>query len=134
MPLVTLSTAVSVRLPVLAISRVWLPLVIAEESVVTVLEISRIGGDAAVDVQGHAPLATVPARLSVPPLAVTVPVPSPVILALTVPAPLRFAPLFSVRPEASVNLAALPRSVIVPPVMLSAPVSVRLPVLAISSV
>ena len=79
--------------------------------------------------------ATAPCRFSVPPLAVIVPVPSPVILALTEPAPLRFAPALSVRPEESLNMAPLPRSVILPLVMLSAVVSVRLPVVApISSV
>jgi hypothetical protein len=131
-PLVMLSAPFSVRLPVLAISSVWLLLFIATLVADAVFEISRTEAEPLL--MFRATLATVPARLSVPPLAVAVPVPSPVILALTVPAPLRFAPLLSVRPEESLNMAPPPRSVILPLVMFSAPVSVRLPVLAISSV
>ena len=77
------------------------------------------------------PLATVPDRSSVPPLAVIVPLPA-FIGAATVPKPLSVAPVSIVRPELSVSVP--PASRIVPLVMLSATLMVRAPPVPISKV
>src|SRR5207248_1695199 len=76
------------------------------------------------------PLLTVPDRRSVPLLAVIVPAPAR--FALTVPEPMSVAPLPTVTPEESVSVP--PDIRIVPLVMLSATLIVRLPPLPISSV
>ena len=53
---------------------------------------------------------------------------------LTLPAPVRVAPVPMVRPKVSVSVAPVPASSIVPLVMLSTSLIVRSPLLAISSV
>src|SRR5439155_983478 len=76
------------------------------------------------------PLATVPESVSVPPLAVIVPV--PLRFALTLPEPVSVAPLPTIRPAASSTPPTYPT--LMPLAMLSATLIVRLPPLPISSV
>ena len=77
-----------VRWPVLAISSVWLVLLIVIAlAAVAVLAISRSEPEVVADRQGQA-AARCPPESSVPPLAVIVPLPLPVMLpAVTVPKP-----------------------------------------------
>jgi hypothetical protein len=69
---------------------------------VAVLENSKTDSGA-VAIVNAGPLATVPVRFSVPPLAVIVPVPV-AMFGATVPKPVNVAPLPIVRPEESVNV------------------------------
>ena len=125
LPLVKASAPLMVRLPPVPISSVWLTLLIEIKADVVdaVPENFRVDADA-VAIANVAPLATVPARFSTPPLAVIVPVPV-AMFAATVPDPIKSAPLPIVSPDAMVNKP--PSSWIVPLVMLSTALMVRLP-------
>src|SRR5882757_9489338 len=101
LPLVMLSAALIVRLPLAPISSVWAALLIAIAPVVAVLENFSVEADPVAIVNVGPPLATVPVRFSTPPLAVTAPVPA-AILAATVPNPVSVAPVPIVKPAASV--------------------------------
>ena len=93
--------------------------------------IFRIEGDP-VAIANTKPLLTVPSRSSVPPLAVTVPVPDSAVFAAIVPDPVSVAGLVSVMPAESVSVP--PSIWIVPPVTACAALMVRLPEAPISSV
>ncbi len=132
-PLVMLSAALMVSAPALPTSSVWLLLEMAiAAAAVAVLPMSR-SEPATLAMVSVGPLATVPLRFSVPPLAMTVPAPT-AMLAAMVPAPVKVPPVSMVRPEASVSVAELPSSLMMPLVMLSAWLMVSAPAVPISSV
>ena len=107
-------------------------LVIETGEIVAAPLISKVEADAD-EIVRVLPLAKVPVRFKVPPLAVIVPLPA-AMFAATVPAPERVAPEPMVRPELSVSVEDGPTSIILPLVMLSAALMVKLPPLPISSV
>jgi hypothetical protein len=122
-PLVMLSAALIVRLPPAPTCSVWLVLLMLIAFAAVAVPVNSSTDADAVAIVKAGPLLTAPDRFSVPPEAVIVPAPDK--FAVTAPWPLKVAPLPIVIPDASLSVP--PDNRMVPLVMLSAALIVRLP-------